>query len=365
MRIHLVGLPHTETTRAFDWCAYTAKLRRFATMMSSLGHDVYLYAGEQNEAACTGHIEIVSPRDWDYWWPHLDRNEPWDGFDPDAAWWTEMNARAIEAIRDHAHPGDFLGLIAGRCQEPIAAAFPEMKAVEVGIGYAGVFAPYRVFESHAWRHYVAGLRGAGQDDVRLYDAVIPNSFERSEFVFHTKPDDYLLYLGRMTPRKGLPIVEEIAKHYPVVTAGQGSERVPSARDHLGVVLGTDKAQLIARAKAVLVPTMYLEPFGGVAVEAMLSGVPVIATDWGAFTETVRHGVSGFRCSTLGEFLGAVDAVELLDKHDIRDYARSRYLTDVTALQYDRYFAQLRELDGAGWYTDVGRLRNGIFARHLH
>lgn len=365
MRFHVVSLPHTETTRDFDWCAYTAKVRRFSTMMRSLGHEVILYAGDRNEAACTEHVTIVTEADWERWWPEgLNRTHVWDGFQVEAPWWREMNERAIEAVAiKEPKPGDIICLIAGICQEPIARAFPELRTVEWGVGYSGVFADFRVYESYAWRHYLAG-RG-GYDDVRYYDAVIPNSFEKSEFSFTTAPDDYLLYIGRMTPRKGLAVVQEIANRgHRVITAGQGSERIAGA-EHVGVVLGGTKKELFAKAKAVLVPTTYLEPFGGVAVEAMLSGAPVITTDWGAFTETVNHGLSGFRCSTLGEFLGAVDRVDMLDRYEVREYARSRYLTTVVAKQYDAYFAQVNQLRRAGWYTDQGRLRAGIFARHLH
>ena len=41
---------HTETTRDWDFCAFTSKTRKFATMMHSIGYDVRLYAGEANEA---------------------------------------------------------------------------------------------------------------------------------------------------------------------------------------------------------------------------------------------------------------------------------------------------------------------------
>ena len=45
-------------------------------------------------------------------------------------------------------------------------------------------------------------------------------------------------------------------------------------------------QLFANAKCTLMPSKYAEPFGFVALESMLSGTPVITTDYGAFPETV-------------------------------------------------------------------------------
>jgi glycosyltransferase involved in cell wall biosynthesis len=58
------------------------------------------------------------------------------------------------------------------------------------------------------------------------------------------------------------------------------------RDRAGV------EEEIAAAWAVVVPSRWAEPFGLVAVEAMVRGVPAIVTDNGGLAETVEHGVSG-------------------------------------------------------------------------
>jgi glycosyltransferase involved in cell wall biosynthesis len=109
---------------------------------------------------------------------------------------------------------------------------------------------------------------------------------------------------------------------------------------------------MSRAHAVLVPTLYLEPFGGVAVEAQMCGTPVITTDFGAFPETVEQGVTGFRCHYLGEFLDAVARCGDLDRGRIRDRAIQRYSLTVVAQQYQAYFERLALLWGAGWHSEI-------------
>ena len=140
-KIHLVSLPHTQTTREYSWCAYTEKVRKFADMMMSLGdYEVILYAGEENEAACTEHVNIYD-KAWQtemfghYKWERDVFNE-WDAA---SACWVGANTRAIEAIRPRAQAGDILGIIGGSCQQMISVACPDLVTVEWGIGYAGVY----------------------------------------------------------------------------------------------------------------------------------------------------------------------------------------------------------------------------------
>jgi hypothetical protein len=60
MRFHVVSLPHTNTTKDFTSCAFTEKVRRFCIMMTDLGHEVILYAGEQNEAPVTELVTCIN-----------------------------------------------------------------------------------------------------------------------------------------------------------------------------------------------------------------------------------------------------------------------------------------------------------------
>ena len=85
------------------------------------------------------------------------------------------------------------------------------------------------------------------------------------------------------------------------------------------------------------------------MEAQACGTPVITTDWGAFTETVIDGVTGFRCRTFGEFKRAAEKVETLDPHVIRDHAVNSYSLDVIGKKYEDYFVRLLHLWDDGWY----------------
>ncbi|HUC13040.1 MAG TPA: glycosyltransferase [Acidimicrobiales bacterium] len=316
--------------------------------MTSLEHEVYLYASEHNEAACTELVTCITEDEQRALVPSMAET-----FVADEPQWALMNGRAIDGIRVRVRPNDFICLIGGVCQKPIADAFPASMCVEFGVGYTGVFSNYLVFESYAWMHTVYGhMQGAYAADGRFYDAVIPNYFEVTDFPFSADKDDYFLYMGRLTHRKGYRLAADICRRegLRLKMAGTG-DSPPEGVEYLGVVGPEERGELMSRARGLLVPTLYIEPFGGVAVEAMLCGTPVITTDWGAFTETVRHGITGFRCRTFKEFREATTAVGGLDAQTIRDYAVATFSTEVIATKYEAYFERLLTLWGEGFYSD--------------
>lgn len=353
MRFHVLALPHTQVTRDYNHCAYTEKVRKFCDMMTSLGHEVYLYASEDSDA---NHKELVTCITKHEQRKLIGIEKPTDNlkaeFKPDINYWQLFNRRAILALKKRLQKEDFICVIAGLCHKQVADAFPAHMTVEFGIGYGGVFSPYKVFESYAWMHTVYGAFSGGDAhsvDGNYFDTVIPNYYDPKEFPFEKEKEDYFLYIGRLTERKGFQVAVEVCQKLGkrLVVAGQGEP--PEYGEYVGVVGPQKRGELMSKAQAVFVPTQYVEPFGGVSAEAMLCGTPVITTDWGAFVENNQHNVTGFRCRSFKEFLWAAENVHTLNYAKIHNIAVSKFSMDVVKLQYEQYFERLLTLWSDGWY----------------
>lgn len=346
MRFHVASLPHTHTTAAFAACAFTQKVTRFCQMMKARGHEVILYAGEQNEAPCDELVPCISEKRraeivGDKHYTEADWGHPaWAGF----------NANVIGQMRERLQPQDFICLIGGRAHQPIADAFPTHQSVEFGIGYSGTFAKYRVFESYAWMHTVYGAQAgdASRADGGWWDAVIPNQVDPALFPAGGGEGDYFLYVGRLIDRKGYRIAQEVCMKTGkrLILAGPGPQE--GYGEFVGEVGPEERARLMGGAIALFAPTIYIEPFGTVHIEAMACGTPVVATDWGVFTETLTEA-NGFRCRTFAEFCAAAEQASKLDRKVVRELALARFSMDVVGEQYERYFERLLTLWDKGWY----------------
>ena len=361
--LHILSLPHTQTTNEYLSCAYTQKVVKFCKMMKDMGNRVILYASEENDAPCDELVTVITRKEQSEWigvsGPETLHNIKWDINLP---FWTKFNVRVCKAIEKRKRKGDFICLITGIANSMAVTAFPDCISIEYGVGYEGVCAPFVCFESYAWMHsvYTSMYGSPFKCNGRLYDEVIPNYYDTQEFPLNNcreNKDGYYLYIGRLIDRKGIGIAVEACKRAGVklIIAGNQGE-VPKGNyiEYRGLVGIKERGELMSGAIATFVPTIYVEPFGGVAAESLLCGTPVITSEWGAFTDYVADGIDGYRCRMLNEFVWAVEQCKSLDNRYIRKRAQSKFSMNVIKYRYQDWLDKISGLfvPGGDWYNEA-------------
>lgn len=136
---------------------------------------------------------------------------------------------------------------------------------------------------------------------------------------------YALYVGRLTPEKGLGTLlrawEKLGTRFPLKIVGDGP-MATALQSQLGQVTGvewlgrqpiTEVHRLMGDASLLVFPSEWYETFGRVAVEAFAKGTPVVASRLGAVEEVVRDGITGLHF-TPGDVEDLVSKVEWLLAH---------------------------------------------------
>jgi glycosyltransferase involved in cell wall biosynthesis len=266
-----------------------------------------------------------------------------------------FNVRAIAEVGRRKEKHDFLLCFWGYAHQPIANAHPDLIPVEPGIGCTNnPFTKQSIFESYAVMNVVYGKYDRSP---HWYDAVIPNYFDPEDFEFNETPEDYFLFVGRIIDCKGLGIAIDVTERLGVklLVAGQGSvasirNPVPAHVVEIGYVEPKQRCELMRNAKALFAPTHYNEPFGGVTIEALFCGTPNITTDWGGFAENNLHGVTGYRCRTIEQFVWAAKNIDNISRRNCREWAMKNFSLERVALMYEEYFETLKKVyDGSGGF----------------
>ncbi len=189
------------------------------------------------------------------------------------------------------------------------------------------------------------------------DRVIHHGINPDDYPLGRGDGGYLLFLGRMTPHKGVRQAIEVAR-----AAGRRlliAAKVREAAEHAyftreiepllgdGVVFigesdHDDKLRLLAGAQALLNPIQWPEPFGLVMIEALVCGTPVVGCPAGAAPEIVDDGVTGFLRADADALVDVLPAVEDLDRAACRQAVAERFSTRrMVADHLDLYRDMLR------------------------
>jgi len=198
--------------------------------------------------------------------------------------------------------------------------------------------------------------------------IIPNGVDLEHFHLSRRKGDYVLYMGRICPEKGLHLAINAAEQAGVrlLIAGTVFD-YPEHRDYFEAMIrprlnpnavfvaavgGRRKAHLLAGAKCLLIPTQARETSSLIAMEAMASGTPVIAWRSGALPEIVTEGGTGFLVSSVEEMAQGITRSSELAAATCRQEAERRFSSERMLSSYLDLYNELaiyktaRELQAA-------------------
>jgi glycosyltransferase involved in cell wall biosynthesis len=247
----------------------------------------------------------------------------------------------------------------------------------VAVTHHGPFTPdmRRVFAAISRRAATVAIsnaqaRAAG---VVPIESVIHHGIDLARYVRGPGDGGYVLFLGRMTPDKGVHRAARVARRAgrPLVLATK--MRVPEEHAYfereVRPLLGpsaelfiepglTQRIDLLQHAEALLNPICWPEPFGLVMPEALACGTPVLAFPKGAAPEIVQHGRTGYLCTDEDEMLGALNRSCEIDRVDCSTAAQQRFSMTRMAAEYDRLYRKLAagDLRRTGHTLEVPRQR---------
>lgn len=182
--------------------------------------------------------------------------------------------------------------------------------------------------------------------------------------------DYLAFLGRVSPEKGLGRAIEIAiragKKLKIAAKVDRADRsyyehqIKPLLNHpliefIDEIGASEKQEFLGNAAALLFPIEWPEPFGLVMIEAMACGTPVIGHPYGSVPEIIPDGVAGFLVRNLDEGVAAVNRLGEIDRRDCRQHFELNFTDDRMARDYVRLYNQMIQPKSASMTVEEGAL----------
>jgi glycosyltransferase involved in cell wall biosynthesis len=178
----------------------------------------------------------------------------------------------------------------------------------------------------------------------------------------TEKQDYLAFLGRIAPIKGPHLAIEVARRagMPLKIAGEvqplfrgyfEAEIKPHLDgknvEYIGEADLAAKNELLGRARAMLFPIQWDEPFGLVMLEAMACGTPVLALPGGSVPEVIDNGVTGFICASVEEMAAQARRLDgNLKAATVRQRVQERFSMESMARRYAKLYQSILSVGAA-------------------
>lgn len=182
--------------------------------------------------------------------------------------------------------------------------------------------------------------------------------DMEQYEYCDRPEDYLAWIGRISPEKGLEdaisaafLAKKPLKIFgkiedadywqslqPLIARSQQTISI----DYYGFLSTAELQQALGQAQALLMTPKWTEAFGIVAIEALACGVPVIAYQRGGLTEIVRSGKTGWLVAPddVTALADAANCLSEINRRECRQQAVSEYSLSTWGQRFEHWFCRI-------------------------
>jgi glycosyltransferase involved in cell wall biosynthesis len=352
--------------------AYSTKIYLLCKKFLEEGHEIAYYGVEGNNCPCTENIPYLPYEVWNRSHGVTRTAEDWHEFGNNLESYQYAEEHFLQPILDNFNERNNEVILStfGLWSEKLRS-LPQ-PTIEWGIGYDHPWSTYRAYESYAWQHIQYAKLGKDYDIIgpKWYDAMIPGYADKDQFRFEKNKQDYLLFIGRIMDTKGINIAIQLAEKYQtrLVVAGNGETGLLKDKpyvEYVGCADLDEKRELFANAKATLCMSQYVEPFGNVHVESLMSGTPVITTDFGVYSETVPHGMVGYRGRVWEDHCYAIENIHKIDPQVCRDWAEANFSMEAVYPKFNAFFKKCAAIESDGEHPWYHMINDNEYTNRFH
>jgi glycosyltransferase involved in cell wall biosynthesis len=188
-----------------------------------------------------------------------------------------------------------------------------------------------------------------------WQATVYHGLPEDLYEFHEEPEEYLAFIGRITPEKRVDSAIEIAKKSGMKL--KIAAKVDNINkkyfntclkpflneddiEFLGEIGESEKNDFLGNAYALLFPIDWPEPFGLVMIEAMACGTPIIARLQGSVPEIMEHSITGFVVKNTVDAVKAVKEVGKLKRKKCREIFEAKFTSRRMAENYLQVYEKI-------------------------
>jgi len=301
------------------------------------GHDVTLFAS--GDSITSAKLESVFPR-------NLRDARVKDPYGVN--FWTLLNFGLAYDMQDdfdiiHDHNAPISLPAANLATTPTVVTMHGAFNAENRKLFQTLSSPHIVTISEAQSYAVPNLNHAGT----VYNGLAMDEYPFSE----SEPEDYLLFVGRISMEKGTHLAIEAAQQLDkrlIIAAKVDKQDLAYFKEYvepalserivwIGEVEEEERNQLMSKALCFLHPVTWREPFGLALIEAMACGCPVVAFNKGSIPEIIKNGDTGYVVEDVEGMIEAIQNISAIDRRECRTHALTNFSAKKMAEGYEQVY----------------------------